>query len=172
MVLIDSCPNPPCKALAPLILPDRCGTLKLAPEAVFKKCDQGGQECENTAKSTQVPRYISCSQPDNDGDNYASTPSCGGDCCDNDPNVYPNAPPRCDGVLNACGTQDWNCNGIADPQESACRRGPEGRQYNNCNDGVDNDGDGDVDYDDVDCLASPVIIDLAGNGYHLGCSPK
>ena len=44
---------------------------------------------------------------------------------------------------------------------------PEGRQYNNCNDGLDNDLDGDVDFDDVGCLTSPIIIDIAGNGFHL-----
>jgi hypothetical protein len=44
---------------------------------------------------------------------------------------------------------------------------PEGRQYNNCNDGIDNDGDGDTDYDDEDCLTSPIVVDVAGNGFHL-----
>lgn len=45
--------------------------------------------------------------------------------------------------------------------------GAEGRQYNNCVDGDDNDGDWLYDYDDEDCLTSPIIIDLVGNGFHL-----
>lgn len=44
---------------------------------------------------------------------------------------------------------------------------PEGRQYNNCDDGCDNDWDGDVDYDDVGCLASPIVVDVSGNGFNL-----
>ncbi|HEY3135951.1 MAG TPA: hypothetical protein VGL29_07980 [Blastocatellia bacterium] len=45
--------------------------------------------------------------------------------------------------------------------------GPEGRQYNNCADGIDNDQNGYTDYDDTNCLTSPILIDVTGNGFHL-----
>lgn len=44
---------------------------------------------------------------------------------------------------------------------------PEARQYNDCNDTVDNDQDGYTDYDDEGCLTSPIVLDVAGNGFHL-----
>ncbi|GBC77380.1 hypothetical protein HRbin08_00857 [bacterium HR08] len=48
-----------------------------------------------------------------------------------------------------------------------CPPRPEGRAYANCNDRIDNDGDWLVDYDDEDCLASPILLDVAGDGFHL-----
>ncbi len=48
-----------------------------------------------------------------------------------------------------------------------CPPPPEGRAYANGDDRIDNDGDWLVDYDDEDCLASPILIDVAGDGSHL-----
>jgi hypothetical protein len=50
---------------------------------------------------------------------------------------------------------------------NTCPTVAEGRQYNNCNDGLDNDQDWYTDYDDEGCLTSPIIIDVGGNGFHL-----
>jgi hypothetical protein len=175
MILVDTCPNPPCQALTPLYFQDRCGTYKLASGSVFEFCDQGGEECERNLRSVRVSRYLSCSQPDNDGDGYASTPNCGNDCCDSDPNVYPNAPPRCDGALNACGTQDWNCNGTPDPQESACQSGsgggggcpgPSGANCFFSTNGVSCPS-GTISYPPCCCFYSPILIDVNGDGFNL-----
>jgi hypothetical protein len=44
---------------------------------------------------------------------------------------------------------------------------PEARWNNNCRDGCDNDQDGQTDFDDQDCIASPVLVDVAGDGFRL-----
>jgi hypothetical protein len=43
----------------------------------------------------------------------------------------------------------------------------EGNSYCNCADGIDNDSDGLADYDDFKCIASPILLDVAGNGFQL-----
>jgi hypothetical protein len=43
----------------------------------------------------------------------------------------------------------------------------EGNNYCNCADGMDNDLDGLADYDDFKCIASPILLDVAGDGFQL-----
>jgi len=90
----------------------------------------------------QCPGNIGYGDPidapiDNDGDtfnNHAGAPACLVlDCNDNDVNINPGAAEICDEIDNNCdGTIDEGCAGEI------------------CNDGSDNDGDGDRDYDSQD----------------------
>ncbi|HEV2801458.1 MAG TPA: hypothetical protein VGW12_13215 [Pyrinomonadaceae bacterium] len=43
----------------------------------------------------------------------------------------------------------------------------EGNRYCNCADGADNDSNGLIDYDDFACVASPILVDVSGNGFDL-----
>jgi hypothetical protein len=43
----------------------------------------------------------------------------------------------------------------------------EGSNYCNCADTIDNDFDGLEDFDDFSCVASPILVDLSGNGFIL-----
>jgi hypothetical protein len=43
----------------------------------------------------------------------------------------------------------------------------EGNSYCNCADGIDNDSNGLTDYDDFACIASPILVDVTGNGFTL-----
>lgn len=109
-----------------------------------------------------------CCDLDNDG--FEKT-SCGGTDCNDDPNnggyyIHP-------GATEVCDRKDNNCNGQIDegcptptPTPNTCQYG-ERRDCNNCRDGIDNDGDFDIDFDDVGCLTSPVVIDIDGNGFDL-----
>jgi hypothetical protein len=45
---------------------------------------------------------------------------------------------------------------------------PEGNIYCNCSDGIDNDSNGLTDYEDLSCGASPILVDVSGNGFDLG----
>lgn len=76
--------------------------------------------------------------------------------------VRPNSSGSCPSGTLPNGT-GWCC---LDNGGTQCQYG-ERRDCNNCNDGFDNDGDSDIDYDDVGCLTSPIIIDLTGNGFRL-----
>ncbi|HEV7903268.1 MAG TPA: hypothetical protein VGO96_05455 [Pyrinomonadaceae bacterium] len=44
---------------------------------------------------------------------------------------------------------------------------PEGNIYCNCADGIDNNYDGLTDYDDLSCGASPILVDVSGDGFNL-----
>lgn len=43
----------------------------------------------------------------------------------------------------------------------------EGNSYCNCADDLDNNFDGLADFDDFNCIGSPVLVDVSGNGFHL-----
>jgi len=76
---------------------------------------------------------------------------------------------------------DNNCNGLIDDQDTCggCPQGEydiwqPGGQFDCslCEDGKDNDCDGNTDYLDSGCnpnnCASPVLVDVSGNGFDLG----
>lgn len=44
---------------------------------------------------------------------------------------------------------------------------PEGNNYCDCSDDIDNNFDGLPDFDDYSCLGSPILIDASGNGFQL-----
>jgi hypothetical protein len=105
-----------------------------------------------------------------DVDNDGVSP-CDGDCDDTNPLTHPSAPEVCDG-------EDNNCNGVvpadeadddgdgvplcdADCDDNDSNRFPGNAEH--CNDGIDNDCDGDADDDDTDCQGPQ---DADGDGWY------
>ena len=95
------------------------------------------------------------SPEDLDGDGYSS---CDGDCADGDATVYPNAEEVCDGVDNDCDpltdedadedADGWSfCDGDCDEGNDAIHPGA----VDICEDEIDNDCDGQIDVDCVEC---------------------
>ena len=102
---------------------------------------------------------------DHDGDGYqpnsASDPNCPlpkGDCNDDAPSIHPGAPELCGDLI------DNNCNGMVDEgfvigTESGVPPTPgDPNSTYDCNDGIDNDGDGLTDLDDPDCQAAQCVL--------------
>lgn len=132
-----------------------------------------GQTCTKTTVHSRLLTDTNCTPcADADHDGFASN-ACGGtDCDDTNPAVNPNASENCwDGIDN-------NCDGAADSQNPCECPSFEGDVFNSsqwdcslCQDGMDNDCDGDVDYSDSGCnpnqCASPVLVDISGNGFAL-----
>ena len=123
--------------------------------------------------------------PDADGDGFQAA-SCGGQDCNDTPgtgqgagaNIHPNATENCsDGIDN-------NCNGLTDDQDTCGCPTYEGDLWQPggtfdcslCEDAQDNDCDGDTDYADNGCnpnnCASPVLVDVSGNGFDLTNAAK
>ena len=111
-------------------------------------CDGLDNDCDNL-----VDEDVGLDQ---DGDGYNA---CQGDCNDGEPTMFPGNPEVCDGLDNDCdlalpadeadGDGDgWMvCDNDCDDGEAAAYPGnPE-----DCLDGIDNDCDGDVDGNDLDC---------------------
>ena len=116
---------------------------------------------------------------DNDSDGYPE----GIDCDDNDPDVYPGADEDCgngidddcddfidDNDIDCCwdddgdGFKDELCNGT-DCDDSDAAVNPAAAE--DCDDGIDNDCDGQVDLDDANCQCT----DYDGDGYGYPASP-
>jgi hypothetical protein len=112
--------------------------------------DDGTPDCTDGCPNDPekiAPGVCGCGVSDTDSDNDG-TPDCNDDC--------PNDPlDNC--TVNPC-VNCWKetCDGICNPKKD----GPDcpdciGTTERDCNDSIDNDGDGDTDCDDSDCLEDP-----------------
>lgn len=72
----------------------------------------------------------------------------------------------CTGIVHSTAYECSGCSPTPTPTPNRCQFG-ERRDCFNCEDELDNDGDFDVDYDDVGCLTSPIVVDVNGNGFNL-----
>jgi len=160
-----------CAANVPIYVENQCGVYKETMLTTRYVCSVGEGCGTLPRESPAKPIYQSCSQLDNDGAGFASTPGCGNDCNDDNPNVYPAAPVNCSSNP-AQGTEDSNCNGIADKLESACS----GTPSNYCGLGVScnptyaelQSCNGSCDCSNCQCLwGYPILVDVSGNGFSL-----
>jgi hypothetical protein len=103
-------------------------------------------------------------EPDKDGDGFGP---CGGDCDDSDPKVNPLAKEipdgkdnNCDGKIDADVDGDGYsvADGDCDDDDPAVRPGAK----EICNDGIDNDKDGDKDCSDTECSQDPACTGTGG----------
>jgi hypothetical protein len=136
-----------------------------------------GQTCQTSTTHTRLQTDSNCQVcPDADGDGFQAA-SCGGSDCNDTPgsgqNINPNTMENCsDGVDN-------NCNDLIDDRDTCACPTPEqdiwmpGGTYDCslCQDGQDNDCDDAIDDLDSGCnpnlCASPVLVDVFGNGFDL-----
>jgi hypothetical protein len=142
---------------------------------VDERAPIGQLACTQNGSHSRLQNDPNCQVcPDADGDGFQAA-SCGGQDCNDNPstgaNINPSASENCyDGIDN-------NCNGQIDDADCACiiegdRWDPGGGiDCSLCTDGIDNDCDGQTDGQDVGCTwfctQSPVVIDVAGNGFDL-----
>ena len=117
----------------------------------------------------------SCSEDDYDLDTYTA---CGGDCNDNDPDIYPSADEICDGIDNNCdgaideGFDNDNdgyttCGVELDCDDRNADINPSAAE--SCSDLVDNDCDGDIDAADSDCSGGDLLPKGASCTDHSQC---
>jgi hypothetical protein len=125
----------------------------------------GGDHCTKFTVHSRLQIDSNCQVcPDADNDGFQSA-SCGGsDCNDSDATINPAAAEDCeDGIDNDC--DDCSCD--------MWLEGPIWQQSldcSPCNDGVNNDCDADTDHFDSGCSicqGTPVLVDVAGNGFNL-----
>jgi hypothetical protein len=98
---------------------------------------------------------------DTDGDGYgspgdASCPKAGNDCDDTNPAINPGATESCNGV-------DDNCDGHVDEAFTLSKESENSTGYD-CQDGIDNDGDGKTDINDPDCAAAACYFTSGPSG--------
>ena len=148
----------------PGIFDDDCDELGMIGW-LFLCSDCGNGICEDWESKCNCPQDCLC--PDDDGDGHSPAGGdCGPvDCDDSDPNVYPGAPEMCDGLDNDCnpatpdGYDEWwigqPCDGLdwdlckegvfqCHQGELICSDETAGN-VEVCDDGLDNDCDGEVD---------------------------
>lgn len=104
--------------------------------------------------STETERtYLFSFKCDLDGDSYQALVCGGDDCDDNDDKVYPEAPEVCDGKDNNCdGNKD---EGMPDNDvDGVCNLIDTENTAEDCNDGIDNEGDSFCDYEGCICSGS------------------
>ena len=112
-------------------------------------CDGLDNDCDGAAETNNV-------DDDLDGQTV-----CDGDCDDTNPDIYLGAPELCDALDNDCNLElpadelddDLDgfliCEGDCDDAQAGVN--PDALEADFCDDGVDNDCDGDIDDEDADC---------------------
>lgn len=140
-------------------------------------CERQGVSCLMDALHDRLEDDSNCEVcPDADGDGFQAK-SCGGSDCNDTPgegaSININASENChDGIDN-------NCDDKTDEQDPCSCGGFEGPIFQAgggidcslCSDGEDNDCDEERDVEEfsceVYCWSSPVLVDVAGNGFAL-----
>jgi hypothetical protein len=116
-------------------------------DAVQRNAFNRARNCNETGPMVRMEQANDCFDMDNDG-----LTTCNGDCDDNDP------------------SRTFNCGGcVPTGEETTIYVGQCGVDTPpECQDGVDNDCDGLIDYDDPGCHCStPIAVDTSGDGFHL-----
>jgi hypothetical protein len=114
-----------------------------------------------TPKPTLVPRPSACNDGDGDGYGLPGNAACANgaeqDCDDTRADVNP-------GASEVCNEIDDDCDGNVDEGFLLSKESPDSGAYD-CQDGIDNDGDGKTDIQDPQCAAAFCSI-----GDPSGCS--
>jgi hypothetical protein len=106
------------------------------------------------AVSLSEPGYAACT--DSDGDGYGVGDTCSGpDCNDSNAQIHPGATEKCNGI-------DDDCDGQIDETFTLGRESTLS-SANDCQDGIDNDGDGLKDDADPQCQAGYCFLDTDGS---------
>jgi hypothetical protein len=165
-----------------------CETMRYQNEELF--CDGMDNDCDGDTDEGVKTLYYRDRDGDNFGDSNDTMRACsptgeyvaiqGGDCGDNRPNVYPGANERCsspfdddcDMIVNEFCPCDYKgnsagvCSGGQISQNTGDCTAPSDYEAteSTCDDGTDNDCDGDVDCDDSDCPGACLGESCSSNG--------
>jgi hypothetical protein len=173
-----SCSGDPADCVTWTDIDDNIEPGLLSHQSVFGLCEDRrdlGLECHTSTTHTKLLTDSNCQVcPDADNDGYPSSACGGSDCNDSNSSINPGATENCSDSV------DNNCNNLTDEQEHcACPVGEYdiwvgagiGYDCTLCQDGEDNDCDDAIDALDSGCrpdaCASPVLVDIFGNGFDL-----